>query len=129
MDTRPRYSGCRLRNVGRRLPFVFACCACRIHQRPASVPILRRACCACWGAHTNFTLDDGTAVGQLKIIMAGTEPASSYEANSSNRQTKPDLLVATKGKTNRRCSPLECLRWHSTRRFLRRMGQLLPVDS
>jgi len=33
------------------------------------------------GASVAFTLDDGTDVGQLKVIYAKTEPASTYSAN------------------------------------------------
>lgn len=33
-----------------------------------------------WGADVAFTLDDGTDVGQLKIIYTKTEPASTYAA-------------------------------------------------
>ena len=33
------------------------------------------------GASVAFTLDDSTDVGQLKVIYAKTEPASTYSAN------------------------------------------------
>lgn len=34
-----------------------------------------------WSADVAFTLDDGTDVGQIKVIYASTEPAGSYVAN------------------------------------------------
>jgi hypothetical protein len=34
-----------------------------------------------WSANVAFTLDDGTDTGQIKVIYASTEPASSYSAN------------------------------------------------
>lgn len=34
-----------------------------------------------WSGSVSFTLDDGTDVGQIKIIYAKTEPAGSYSAN------------------------------------------------
>ena len=34
-----------------------------------------------FSANVAFTLDDGTDTGQIKVIYASTEPASSYSAN------------------------------------------------
>jgi|GEM_PF-1045120 len=57
-----------------------------------------------WGAHTNFTLDDGTAVGQLKIIIAGTEPASSYEGRvtvtnwQKSTTAAPQIVLDSQGE-------------------------------
>jgi|TARA_B110000495_G_scaffold86315_1_gene74360 hypothetical protein len=56
------------------------------------------------GADVAFTLDDGTDVGQLKIIFASTEPASTYVANVTvsswgySADTTNQIILDTRGE-------------------------------
>lgn len=56
------------------------------------------------GADVAFTLDDGTDVGQLKIIFASTEPASTYVANVTvsswgySADTSNQIILDTRGE-------------------------------
>ncbi len=56
------------------------------------------------GADVAFTLDNGTDVGQLKIIFASTEPASTYVANVTvsswgySADTTNQIILDTRGE-------------------------------
>ena len=56
------------------------------------------------GGDVAFTLDDGTDVGQLKIIFASTEPASTYVANVTvsswgySADTTNQIILDTRGE-------------------------------
>lgn len=57
-----------------------------------------------WSADVAFTLDDGTDTGQIKVIYASTEPASSYVANITvsswgySTGTSNQIVLDTRGE-------------------------------
>jgi hypothetical protein len=57
-----------------------------------------------WSANVAFTLDDGTDTGQIKVIYASTEPASSYSANITvsswgySTDTTEQIVLDTRGE-------------------------------
>jgi len=57
-----------------------------------------------WSANVAFTLDDGTDTGQIKVIYASTEPASTYQAAITvsswgySTDTSEQIILDTRGE-------------------------------